>query len=176
MKKLQAFLIILAVAFIASCGGSDGTILDTADGGTGTGGGGADPVDPTTITVEMGSGTPPGFTSGIIDVAVPSLAAGGSTSLTVTFVTSLGALYTQEVNVTFSSACIASNLATVSGSTTTDTGVLTVTYGATGCSGDDVITATANIDGVLSATGTVTVSPSSVRTTTPTAGFVSTTP
>jgi hypothetical protein len=159
MKKLQAFLIILAIVFIASCGDSDNTLLDppAAGGGTGT-----DPVDPATITVEMGSGTPPGFTAGTIDVAVPSLAAGGSTSLTVTFVTSLGALYTLPVNVTFSSPCIATNLAAITGSTTTNTGVLTVTYGATGCSGDDVITATANIDGVLSAVGSINVAASTV--------------
>jgi hypothetical protein len=159
MKKLQAFLIILTIVFIASCGDSDNTLLDppAAGGGTGT-----DPVDPTTITVEMGSGTPPGFTAGTINVAVPSLAAGGSTSLTVTFVTSLGALYTLPVNVTFSSPCIASNLATITGSTTTNTGVLTVTFGATGCSGDDVITATANIDGVLSAVGSINVAASTV--------------
>ena len=104
MKRLQAFVVILATAFIAACGGgSDNTLL-----GAGAGGGGGGGVDPGQITVEIGSGTPPAFTSGIIEVAVPVLAAGGSSSLTVTFVTSLNALYTNAVTVTFSSPCIAS--------------------------------------------------------------------
>jgi hypothetical protein len=111
----------------------------------------------------MGSGTPPGFNAGIIEVAVPVLAAGGSSSLTVTFVTNLDALFTGSVSVTFSSACIASGLAAISGPGTTDTGILTVTYGATGCSGDDVITASAIVDGaVLTAVGSINVAASTV--------------
>lgn len=160
MKRLQAFVAILTTALIAACGGSDNTILNAGAGGAGGG-----PVDPGNITVEMGSGTPPAFTAGIIEVAVPTLAAGGSTSLTVTFVTSQNALYTTPVTVTFSSACIANGLAGIAGGTaqTTSTGVLTVTYGATGCAGDDVITATAIVDGSqLSATGSVNVAASTV--------------
>jgi len=169
MKRLQACVVILAVAFIAACSGSsDNTLLNP---GAGAGGGG--PIDPSQITVQMGSGTPPGFTAGIMAVAVANLAAGGSSSLTVTFVTNLDALFTNSVTVTFSSSCIAANLATIAGETTTDTGVLTVTYGATGCSGDDVITASAIIDGsLLTATGSINVAASTVGS----IEFVSTTP
>ncbi len=155
MKKFLSFGFILVAALIASCGGSDNTILNSGGGGGG--------INPVQITVEMGSGTPPAFSAGTIDVAVPVLAAGGATSLTVTFVTSLAALFTDAITVTFSSPCIASGLAAITGTTTTSTGILTVTYGATGCSGDDVITATAIIGGVqLSAVGTVNVAASTV--------------
>ena len=166
MKQLiKAFLVIFVTLMIISCGGSDGSFTtgDGTTGGGGDGGGDGNPVDPDTITVQMGSGTPPSFVAGIIDVAVDTLAAGGSSSLTVTFVTSQDALFTESVTVTFSSPCIASGLAAITGSTTTNTGVLTVTYGATGCSGDDVITATANVSGgLLSATGTINVAESTV--------------
>jgi len=98
MKKLLAFGLILVATLLASCGGSDNTILTP---GAGAGGGG--PIDPGQITVEMGSGTPPGFSSGVIEVAVPVLSAGGSSTLTVTFVTNLDALFTQAETVTLSS-------------------------------------------------------------------------
>jgi hypothetical protein len=110
----------------------------------------------------MGSGVPPAFSAGIIDIAVSLLAAGGSTSLTVTFVAD-DQLFASGVDVTFSSPCIASGLSTITGSTTTDTGILTVTYGATGCNGDDVITANAIANGQsLRADGTVNVAESTV--------------
>ncbi len=164
MKRLQAWLIIFAAAFITACGGGDNTMLNT----TSEAGGGGDDSDP---VVEMGSGNPQAFSAGVIEVAVPSLAAGGSSSLTVTFVTVAdpAALFTGLVEVTFSSPCIASGLATITGANVvgntaqTDTGIATVTYGATGCSGDDVITASATVDGIQrSAVGAVTVAASTV--------------
>ena len=127
MKRLQVFLLVSLVfvglvSIVGSGGGSDNSIISPP----GTGGGG---IDPTQVTVEMGSGIPPAFTAGTIALGVPggNLSAGGSTSLQVVFATSLGALYTQSVSVTFSSACIASNLATITGDTSTDSGVLSVT-------------------------------------------------
>ncbi len=157
MKKLLSFGCILVATLVASCGGgSDNTLLNAAGGAGGA-------IDPGQVTVEMGSGTPPGFTAGIIEVAVPVLSAGGSSSLTVTFVTNLDALLTNAVTVTFSSPCIASGLAAITGSDTTSTGILTVTYGATGCSGDDVITASATVGGsLLTAVGTINVAASTV--------------
>lgn len=156
LNKLNLGSVILATLALGACGGSDNTILDPGGGGT----------DPGGLVVEMGSGTPPAFSSGIMAVAVPNLSAGGATSLTVSFAATqngVQSLYTQPVTVTFSSACIASNLATVTGTTTTSSGILTVTYGATGCSGSDTITATTTVEGrVLTATGAVTVAPASV--------------
>ncbi len=177
MKRLLSLGIILASALLVACGGSGDTIVGTptdpgGGGGTGGGGGGGGGgTDPGDIVVLMGSGTGAAFQQGAIDVAVPSLAAGGSTSLTVTFVTSVdgtvGSLYTEPVDVTFSSNCLASGLANINGgpgaTASTDTGILTVTYGASGCAGDDVITATSTVDGqVLSANGTVNVAGAAV--------------
>jgi hypothetical protein len=156
LKKLVFGWAILATLALGACGGDDNTILDPGGGG----------VDPGDVLVEMGSGTPPAFSSGIMAVAVPNLSAGGATSLTVTFAATQNgnqALYPQPVDVTFSSACIASNLATITGATNTTTGILTVTYGASGCSGSDTITASATVDGrILTATGNVTVASASV--------------
>jgi hypothetical protein len=155
MKKLLSLLVSIAAVALASCGG-DGTILVPGGGGGGGGGGGAG-------AVSMGSGIPPAFTAGTIAVAVPNLSAGGSTSLSVSLVSN-SALYTaQAVDVAFSSACIAQGLATVTTPVNTTTGVATTNYAATGCSGADVVTATATVDGTqLSATGTVTVAAASV--------------
>lgn len=117
----------------------------------------------TAIELYMGSGTPPSFTANEIAVAVPNLSADGATALTVALVIAENeaqALYAEEVSVAFTSACIAANMATITGGTTTSTGMLTVTYTATGCSGSDTITASATVEGrILTATGTVTVAP-----------------
>ena len=158
MKKLLALLVsALALVALSSCGGGDNTIFYPGSGGGGGGGGGGGAG-----AVSMGSGVPPAFTAGTIDVAVPNLAAGGSTTLSVSLVSD-GALYTQSVDVSFSSACIATNQATVTTPVTTTTGVAQTTYVATGCSGADVVTATATVNGTtVTATGTVTVASAAV--------------
>ncbi len=151
LKKLISLCLVVASAALTSCGG-DNTILDPGSGGGGGGGGGGD-----TVIVTMGSGVPPGFSAGTIEVAVPSLAAGGGTSLRISLVTNDGALYLENTTITFSSACIAQGLATAP-AVSTSTGVATTTYSATGCSGADVITASAIAEGrSTSATGSVTV-------------------
>ncbi|MDH5255681.1 MAG: Ig-like domain-containing protein [Gammaproteobacteria bacterium] len=150
LKKLISLGLVVASAALASCGG-DNTIVDPGSGGGGGGGGGD------TIVVTMGSGVPPAFSAGTIEIAVPSLAAGGGTSLRVSLATGDGNLYLQDTTITFSSACIAQGLATAP-AVSTSTGVATTTYSATGCSGSDVITASAIAEGrSTSATGTVTV-------------------
>ena len=92
------------------------------------------------------------------------LQAGGSASLTVTFVDSNNVLVGDSITVTFTSACAAGGLANiVEASITTVTGGATATYSATGCSGSDTITATANVNGtVLTASGSVTVAAATV--------------
>ncbi len=112
----------------------------------------------TTPTVTMGSGTGANFQPGILAVNTPNLSAGGSTSLQAVLQQSDGALYTQSTSVSFSSACAAQGLATITNPVVTTTGIATANYAATGCSGGDVITATATVGGAqLSANGTVTV-------------------
>jgi hypothetical protein len=109
--------------------------------------------------VSMGSGTGVNFQAGVLGINSPNLSAGGSTSVQVVLQRTDGALHTAETDITFSSACQAQGLATIAPVTTT-TGVATTNYVATGCAGDDVITATAIVDGAqLTATGTVTVAP-----------------
>ncbi len=150
LKKLFFLCLVAAAGVLVSCGG-DNSILDPGSGGGGGGGGGG------VVVVTMGSGIPPAYNAGTIGVAVPNLAAGGGTSLTVSLVTSEGNFFLEDTTITFSSACIAQNLATAP-SVSTSTGIATTTYSATGCSGADVITASASAGGqAVSATGTVTV-------------------
>ncbi len=155
LKKLISLCLVVASAALTSCGG-DNTIVDPGSGGGGDGGG------DDTVIVTMGSGIPPAFNAGTIAVAVPNLGAGGGTSLTVSLATADGNLYLENTTITFSSACIAQNLATAP-AVSTSTGVATTTYSATGCSGADVITASATAEGrSVSATGSVTVAPAVV--------------
>ena len=123
----------------------------------------------------MGNGSGSSFQSGMIGISSANVAAGGTTSLSVTVVDQTGTLYTaQSVTVTFSSTCISTGLATIAasgtstaGSTadtvTSTTGTIDATYTAKGCSGPDVITATAAVASAnLTATGTVTVAAASI--------------
>jgi Bacterial Ig-like domain (group 1) len=119
--------------------------------------------------VQMGTGTGSQFQPGVIGISNPNLSAGGSTSLTVSLLQTGGTLYTGSVSVSFNSPCVAAGTAQirVNGapvpSVTTTTGIATVTYVASGCSGADVITASATISGqALSANGTVTVAAATV--------------
>lgn len=159
MKKLPVLLVSVAALALASCGGGgDGTITDPGSGGGGGGGGGG------TLNVELGSGAPGAFSAGVIAVAVPTLSAGGSTSLSVSLVQADNTYFTEATDITFSSGCIANGLATVTPNpASTSTGAATVTYAATGCSGDDVVTATASANGEnLTATGAVSVAAAAV--------------
>jgi hypothetical protein len=113
--------------------------------------------------VQLGSPAGAAFQPGIIQIGTPNLSAGGSTSLRVVLQHSDGTLYTQEATVNFSSTCQATGLATITSPVTTSTGIADTTYVASGCAGDDVITATANVNGAsLSASGTVTVAAASI--------------
>ncbi len=114
-------------------------------------------------SVQMGSGTGSAFQPGVIAIQNGTLSAGGSTSLQVVLQQSDGTLFTQAATVTFSSPCSAQGLASVGQPVTTSTGIASTTYSAMGCSGSDVITATATIAGAsVSATGNVTVAASSI--------------
>jgi hypothetical protein len=125
--------------------------------------------------VRMGSGSGAGFVQGVLQIATPSLAAGGTTSVSANLVNADGSLYTQPVTVTFNSPCVAAGTAQIqpAATATTSSGLVTVTYAARGCSGPDTITASATVGGQsLSATGTVTVAPAAVGS----IAFVSATP
>lgn len=114
-------------------------------------------------TVQMGSGTGAAFQPGMISISNANVSAGGSTSLQVVLQQSDGTLYTQNASITFNSPCAAQNLASITSPVQTSTGIASATYSASGCSGSDVITATATIGGnPLSASGTVTVAPAAI--------------
>jgi hypothetical protein len=173
MRRLS-IIAAAAVVLLAGCSGSKnfsgtgGTTGTTGTGTTGTGTTG-------TTTYEMGNGTGSQFQSGMIGISNASVAAGGTTSLSVTVVDQTGALYTAApVTVTFSSSCISQGQATIAASgtstagatadtVTSSTGTIDATYTATGCSGADVITASTAVASTnLTASGTVTVAAAAI--------------
>ena len=170
MRRLS-IITALSLVTLAACGGGSASLggggKGSSSGGSSSGGssGGTQKV------VSMGSGTGTGFQPSIIAISTASLSAGGSTSLQVSLVDQTGAAYTASTAVTFSSPCVGQNLATITGfgqptgtsTVTTTTGTATATYVATGCSGPDVITASAAANSQnLTATGTVMVATAAV--------------
>lgn len=165
MRKLKTLLIAAAAAAVTGCGGgSDDTLVSPGGGGGGPGGGpGGGGGGGGTPQVSMGSGFGANFMPGVLQVGVASLSAGGSTGVTATLVTSSGDLYTGEATITFNSPCVAQGLATITTPVDTTTGIANATYAATGCSGTDVITATATVEGTtMTATGTVQVAAAAI--------------
>jgi hypothetical protein len=155
------------VVLLAACGsGGDDHTPTAGTGGSGsggTGGNGGGTNTPTDPVYSLGSGSGGGFQAGAIAVNSTSLSAGGSTSLSVSVVDQTGVLYTSPVEVSFNSACVGQNLATVTSPITTSTGIATTTYVARGCNGADSITATATVGSQsLIANGTVTVAPAAI--------------
>lgn len=170
MRKLFGLATLLIAFFLVACEADPAL---TGGAGTGTPGGGTGPTTGPG-SVFMGSGSGGSFQQGVIAISQTNLPAGGSASLSVTFVDDAGNLFGEEVTVSFSSGCAAGGLAAIDPTPiTTVTGGATATYSATGCSGQDTITATANVDGViLQATGSVTVAAATVGS----IAFVSATP
>ena len=109
-------------------------------------------------TVVMGSGDP--FVEGVADISLAQISAGGTTVITVNIVDDQDALFTEPVEVNFSSSCssLSTPSADLSTPITTSNGTATSTYLAKGCVGDDPINVTANAGGInLSATTSVNV-------------------
>jgi len=151
LRILLAGLIVL----LSACGEDSFTADGT--GGTGTTGTTGEQV------VYIGSGVNTSFTPGLLNIAAPSLAAGGATSVSATLQDSNGLLYTQSTTVTFSSTCTALGTATLDTVVTTASGIATSNYVAQGCDITDTITAAATLNGAnKTATGSVTVAPASV--------------
>ncbi len=147
-------VVLLIMALVAGCGGSDAFIAASTSGNT-TGGttGGS-----TSTTVRIGNGSGAGFVAGVLALGVSSLSAGGSTSVTANLVDENGSPYTTSTAVTFTSTCVSQNSATLTSPVTTTTGTAVSTYVAIGCSGADTITATASAGGgTISASVTITV-------------------
>jgi hypothetical protein len=122
-----------------------------------------------TTTVSIGNGSGALFTPNVPAIAVPTLAAGGSTSVTVSIVRQDGTLYTGLVSLNFNSDCVAAGTAVFQNSgvatstVTTSLGQATLTYVARGCAGTDTIRVTTTIGSQsLSATGNVTVTAATI--------------
>ncbi len=147
MSKLIKKILILMITIAAvSCGGGGGG-FSTAPG-----------------ALKIGNGSGGGFIEGLIALGLNILSSGGSTSLSVSIVDVNGNPIAQAVNVTFSSNCISLGRSLVTSPVITQSGVASTTYTAQGCSGNDVITASATValNGVnhfLSATGIINVLP-----------------
>ncbi|GHE78586.1 Ig-like domain-containing protein [Thalassotalea profundi] len=112
-------------------------------------------------TVSMGSGDP--FVKGVADISLSQVSAGGTSVISVSIVDDQGNLFTEPVDVNFSSGCSTQSIAKLSSPITTSNGVATSTYLAQGCVGDDPINVTANAGGInLSATGSINVLPADI--------------
>jgi hypothetical protein len=171
--RTYGFLAALAVLALSACGG--GSPSSFANSGTGTGSSGASSSGATTTTYRIGNGSGTTFANGVVGLSNNSVSAGGTASLSVTVVDQTGTLYTAApVTVTFNSPCVSQGLATITasapstvgptaGTVVTASGNATATYIAKGCSGADVVTATALVGkSALTATTTVTVAAATV--------------
>jgi hypothetical protein len=165
--KTSAALLLLAS--LTACGGGGG--FNTTTGGGSNGGG----ATSGTSLVELGNGVGGSFKQGVLDLQVSNLSAGGSTDVTATLVDANNAnsLYTQSVTLTFTSNCVSAGTASLTSTVTTTSGTAIATYQAKGCSGSDIITASAAVGSTtLTATATLTVQPASIGT----IQFISATP
>lgn len=154
-RQTLTFLVLLSVLTLSGCGNNDAFSSGSGTtGGTGTGTGGTTGAS----DVYLGNGFGSGFQAGVLDIAVPSLSAGGTSSVTATLADASGNLYTDPVDVTFASACTGQGTALLGSPVTSASGYASTTYQAQGCQGPDTITAQATVNGqTLTATGTVTV-------------------
>lgn len=171
MKKL--ILGIVTCVFITGCSNStapsNGRIIggsgDSSSSSSSNSSSSSSSISSVTTILSLGNGTGAGFTSGSIALSTTSLSAGGSATLGVTLVDQNGIPYQQSATITFSSSCITLGTAILtdgSGNSVaainTSTGAATVTYVARGCSGADMITASAVANNqALTATATITV-------------------
>jgi len=103
------------------------------------------------------------FQAGMIGIGQSPLAAGGSSGLSLNLVdiANNNQSFGGTADVVFSSACIGDGLAeVVPNPATVNSGGVSASYRAQGCSGDDMITARVQVNGeALQATGVVNVEP-----------------
>ena len=144
---------------LTACGGGDAEKpWDVADTDTTT-----DGTTETVPVIYLGRGSGDSFVPGSLEVALTSLSSGGSTSVIATVADTDGNLYQDPVTINFTSACSSQGLASIDSPIDVLGGIASTTYTATGCSGDDLITASATINEVTTtATGTVSVQPANV--------------
>jgi hypothetical protein len=113
--------------------------------------------------VIMGSGTP--FVENQAEVSLAQISAGGTSVVSVSIIDDQGNLFTEPVEVNFSSSCTkkSTSTATLSSPVNASNGIATSTYLAKGCVGDDPINVTANAGGItLSANASINILPAEV--------------
>ncbi len=116
----------------------------------------------TVSTVSIGSFVNSTFAEGTLKIAVSSISSGGTTSITTNLVNENDQAIADGIinQVTFSSDCTSEGIASITSPSTVSSGIATTTYTASGCEGDDDITATASINGnELTAVGTISIAP-----------------
>jgi hypothetical protein len=114
-------------------------------------------------SVSMGSGEP--FAEGVAKISLAQISAGGTTAITVNIIDDQKNLFTESVDVKFSSGCtsLATPTAELSSPINTSNGIATSIYLAKGCVGNDPINITANAGGInLSASTVVNVLPADI--------------
>jgi hypothetical protein len=160
-----ATTLILMLMLIA-CGGGDAETPWDSSGTTTDDDSTTDTIDDdgtSSADIYIGNGAGSSFEIGELSIAVPSLSAGGQTSVRATLADVEGNLYQSSATVTFTTDCLASGLASIDTSVDTSDGVVTATYVAEGCSGTDTIRATTTVNGTTTiATGTVTIQPAEI--------------
>ena len=140
-------LVALMGGALVACGGGGG---GNADPRTGVGvGDGSTEVVVSGAGIRIGSGTGAAFVQGVPAASSTSLQAGGSTTISVNFVTGDdNRAVDQEYSVEFTSDCVANGLSSFSSSSeTTVAGLAESVYTAEGCSGSDEVTVRAQVDG-----------------------------
>lgn len=154
MHTLKTTTIVSAAVIsllLSACGGSGSPIKSSTSSSANVSSGAVDTTTPTSL----GNGSGNDFVNGVIAVGIggSSLSPGGTTTLTVTVVSPTKTLVTSPVTITFNSVCVANGEAILkSGNDTTNNvstnnGQATITYSATGCVGNDEITASATLAG-----------------------------
>ena len=110
------------------------------------------------IVLRMGNGTGDDFTESVANLSLDQISAGGTTVVSVSLIDEQGELYSETVEVNFSSRCTEGGTATLSSIVTTSNGLATSTYLAQGCVGNDAIQVNSNVASInLSATATINV-------------------
>lgn len=146
------FLIAVLSIFLAACGGSssDGfwsetnTASDTVSGDENTS---ASISEDVTIAKQLGRLDGQAFVAGELSVTTQNLEAFESTSISGVIYDVEGNPYLESASINFSSACSDQGLATLTTPQSVSNGEFKTVYTATGCVGEDIVTATAFIDG-----------------------------
>ncbi|MBI5450183.1 MAG: hypothetical protein HY940_02390 [Gammaproteobacteria bacterium] len=152
-------IIVLALTLaVAGCKGKSTSSSTTTTTTTTT------PAATTTSSgVKIGNGSGSGFVTGTLGIGLTTVSAGGTTSVIANLVDANNNVYSTPVDITFSSACSAQNLAALTSPIQTVNGTAITTYTAIGCNGADTVTASTVVDGTsLAATVNLTVLPAVV--------------